>query len=105
MDSLGRTSQHWGVRAPSGPLSQEFEKLQRPSPFTPGSLFLCVSPEGSSLLVRHRRSGILPESAAGGEDGAVGQVLPRRSLRPERDQRRGVSARASIDRQPQKMAH
>ena len=33
----------------------------------------CV-PEGSPLLVRHRRSGILPESAAGGEDGAVGQV-------------------------------
>lgn len=36
---------------------------------------VCSVPEGSPLLVRHRRSGILPESAAGGEDGAVGQVV------------------------------
>lgn len=36
---------------------------------------VCVFPEGSALLVRHRRSRILPQSAAGRENGAMGQVL------------------------------
>lgn len=34
----------------------------------------CLS-EGSAVLVRYRRSRILSESAAGGEDGSVGQVF------------------------------
>lgn len=41
---------------------------------------VCVFPEGSALLVRHRRSGILPQSAAGGENGAMGQVFTRQLL-------------------------
>lgn len=37
------------------------------------STCVCLS-EGSAVLVRYRRSWILSESAAGGEDGALGQV-------------------------------
>lgn len=37
------------------------------------STCVCLS-EGSEVLVRYRRSWILSESAAGGEDGALGQV-------------------------------
>lgn len=37
------------------------------------NICVCVS-EGSAVLVRYRRSWILSESAAGGEDGALGQV-------------------------------
>lgn len=35
---------------------------------------VCSVLEGGPVLVRHGRSWILPEPAAGGEDGALGQV-------------------------------
>lgn len=39
------------------------------------NIYVCVClSEGSAVLVRYRRSWILSESAAGGEDGALGQV-------------------------------
>lgn len=45
------------------------------------NILVCFVPEGSAVLVCHRRGRILSESAPGGEDGSLGQVFMYRPIR------------------------